>query len=806
MRRGYYLGASLFAILNWQIIKGECPGTETCRAKSKCVLLSNDLESSECDLPPDGKGFCCEDVIGNRRGAPALSNRQDRPTPAPRLEHPAVDEDDVKKALSDVPEVCGTCNRKPGGHNSFTTPKKSNDDILNSARKLLYAENIGIGIGVREDVTGLNSANSGAIRSECIWAKTKAQNGRKPNCAEVPKSRDGKREFRTIDGSCNNLRNPLFGLAGTPLQRIIEPAEYTPNIKKNTKDNPRKATGGGELPSARLVSNTVFTDGVSSDRDFTHLLMQVGQFLDHDLTHVPAESGNEDNSTCCEGPTGFVFPSRIKDESRCFPIEVPRIDPIWGPRGSRGVDRTCMEFARAVIAPPLDCRAGQREQRNEITHWMDMSQLYGSSEEELEHLRNSKEEHLLLVTSTSTNQRTLSRALLPRCLTQSRAEIRLLDNEDRESVEICETCQRGGNLNKCFFAGDVRINEQPALATMHTIWVREHNRIAEALLILRPREPKKDIFQEARRIVIAEWQHIVYQEWLPIILGKNFMEKFEMLPLSAGYSPRYRPGPDPRINNEFAVAAFRFGHTLIFDEVPQRDFKNKDKRGIDLETRFDDASDLNDPNFVDQTARGMVGQAMPRFDADFADDILHKLFENDLDLPALNIQRARDHGVPGYNRYRGVCKSTLNGFGAVKTIDDLSRDGRISRDAVNRLKQIYEHVDDIDLFVGGILEFFGPHDDALLGPTFLCIIGDQFRRLKEGDRFWFENGEDESTRFTELQLDEIRKTSMARILCDNTGIGKTQPLAFRQQKRGNDIVVCSDIRTIPRLDLTAFLE
>ena len=67
------------------------------------------------------------------------------------------------------------------------------------------------------------------------------------------------------------------------------------------------------------------------------------------------------------------------------------------------------------------------------------------------------------------------------------------------------------------------------------------------------------------------------------------MEKFEMLPLSFGYSTRYRPVPDPRITNEFAVAAFRFGHTLIFDEVPQRDFKNKDKRGIDLETRFDDA-------------------------------------------------------------------------------------------------------------------------------------------------------------------------------------------------------------------------
>jgi len=798
MRHGYYLGASLLAILNWQIIKGECPGTQTSRSKSKCVLLSNDLASSECDIPTGGKGFCCDDVIGNKRGAP-LSNRQSRPTTAARLQHPDVDEDTIEAAINAIPGVCKTCQRKTGGHNFFTKPKKSNDDIMNSAQKLLYA---GGSIGVRDDdVTGLNSANSGAVKRHCIW-----ENSRKPNCRKVPKSSDGKREYRTIDGSCNNLRNPLFGLAGTPVQRLIEPAEYTPNTKKNTKDNPRKATDGGELPSARLVSNTVFTDGVQTDGDFTHLLMQIGQFLDHDLTHVPAVTGNEDGKNCCDGADGRVFPPFIKDESRCFPIEVPKVDPIWGKFGSRGEDRTCMEFARAVFAPTLDCRTGKREQRNEITHWMDMSQVYGSSEEELEHLRNSKEPHRLLETTTSTSQRTLSRPLLPRCLTQSRAEIRLLDNEARESIEICETCQRGGNINNCFFAGDERINEQPALATMHTIWVREHNRIADVLLTLRPRDRKEDIFQETRRIVIAEWQHIVFQEWLPIIIGKNYMTEFEMLPLSSGYSTRYNPGPDPRINNEFAVAAFRFGHTLVFDEVPQRDFNKRNLDGEDLDETFDDASLLNEPNFVDQTARGMVGQAMPKFDANFADDILHKLFENDLDLTALNIQRSRDHGVPGYNRYRGLCESTQNGFRAVRSIADLARDGRISRDAVSRLKKIYRDVDDIDLFVGGILEFFGPHDDALLGPTFLCIIGDQFRRLKEGDRFWFENGEDESTRFTNLQLDAIRKTSMARILCDNTEIGKTQPLAFRQQKRGNDVVVCTDRKTIPSLDLTAFVE
>ena len=90
----------------------------------------------------------------------------------------------------------------------------------------------------------------------------------------------------------------------------------------------------------------------------------------------------------------------------------------------------------------------------------------------------------------------------------------------------------------------------------------------------------------------------------------------------------------------------------------------------------------------------------------------------------------------------------------------------IEPDQVEELGRIYAHVDDIDLFVGGFLE--RSVDDSLLGPTFKCIVGDQFARLKLGDRFFYDLGLDDNTRFTPDQLREIRKTSMARIICDNT--------------------------------------
>merc|ERR1719228_68292 len=193
-------------------------------------------------------------------------------------------------------------------------------------------------------------------------------------------------------------------------------------------------------------------------------------------------------------------------------------------------------------------------------------------------------------------------------------------------------------------------------------------------------------------------------------------------------------------------------------------------------------------------------------DGNFVPDIKDHLFEQDksdgigLDLVALNIQRGRDHGIPGYIHYRRICRS-----GPSNTFDDLK--SNISPKSVEDLKKAYESVEDIDLFIGMSLETPSQHG-AMAGNTFLCLIADQFARLKWGDRFFYDLSNQVGS-FTPDQLYEIRKASLARLVCDNSrDIDKIQPLALKvEDKKWNPLLSCRNEFTffgIPTVNLFAW--
>ena len=102
----------------------------------------------------------------------------------------------------------------------------------------------------------------------------------------------------------------------------------------------------------------------------------------------------------------------------------------------------------------------------------------------------------------------------------------------------------------------------------------------------------------------------------------------------------------------------------------------------------------------------------------------------------------------------------------------------MDRRTVARLENVYEHIDDIDLFTGGMAE--KPVVGGIVGPTFACIIGQQFLNLRKGDRFWYENGRHAGA-FTSAQLQQIRTASLARVVCDcMDDVEKLQPFLFLQ--------------------------
>ncbi|XP_076051646.1 salivary peroxidase/catechol oxidase-like [Oratosquilla oratoria] len=579
-------------------------------------------------------------------------------------------------------------------------------------------------------------------------------------CPTPPRC-DPNYKYRTITGVCNNLRNTMYGSSNTAFQRVLPP-KYKDGISaiRDTSVN------GSPLQSPRVIASTVLVDFDQPNQAYTLSVMQWAQFMDHDITHAPFESlENGEGVECCENGREIAPELRHPE---CAPIFIPPTDQFYATRG-----QSCMNFVRSMTAPNQQCTFGFREQVNQLTHWIDGSNIYGSTPEEFEGVRGTRPRDGLLRTSGNN--------FLP---------------ENPVEVGDCQASQRGA---RCFIAGDSRVNEQPGLTAMHVVWLREHNRIARIMKQLHPRWNDQQLFEETRRIVIAEYQHITYNEWLPIILGPSFMTSFQIGARQFGHSFDYLPNVNPNMNNEFITAAFRFGHTLVQGFLQIFDANNRAST-IKMRDHFNSPHLVARPGLLDGLLRGMTRQASQNFDSFVTEDLSNHLFQTPrdnfgMDLMSLNIARGRDHAIATYNEIREIC-----GLPRARTFAEFG--DHIPPQIIERFRRIYAHVDDVDFFVGGLSE--RPVSGGLLGWTFLCVVGDQFARLRKADRFFYDLG-GQAGSFNEVQLGEIRKSSWSRIICDNSdGIQVIQPLSFRLPDGGFNQLVRCDGPQIPRVDLRAW--
>nr|XP_045591926.1 peroxidase-like [Procambarus clarkii] len=581
-------------------------------------------------------------------------------------------------------------------------------------------------------------------------------------CPQEPECRERDRFYRTVDGSCNNLDNPMSGQARTTFQRL-RPPHYSDGLFR-----PRQSVLGGPLPSARLVSTSIAGDVDNPSPDYTLSLMQWGQFIDHDLVQTPINRlGNMSGIQCCSNNGRNVVSPPLLHPA-CLPIEVPANDPFFGESGRR-----CMNFVRSMFAPRANpCNLGYAEQMNQVTHHLDGSQIYGSSAQEQQQLRQFRG-GLLNVQG---------RDLLP---------------PDPDNI----LCQPARERNPCLRAGDNRVNQHISLTAIQTSFLRLHNRIARELARLNPDWSDETIYQETRRIVVAIYQHIIYNEFLPIILGKDYMAENGLLPRREGYSRDYDSNINAALLNEFTTVAFRFGHSLAQGMLQLVGKKGMSEGSVLLHDNFNNPRGVYGPGRLDGLLRGLATQPTQELDNSVSSSLTNRLFQTEampqgLDLVALNTQRGRDHGIAPYNELREAC-----GLPRARTFEDLL--DVIRPEVVRVLQQLYASVDDIDPFIAGISERRVP--GAFLGPTFRCIVGEQFTRLKRSDRFFYDLG-GMPTSFTEAQLNSIRMMSWARVLCE-TGdmLGYVQPLAFRLPRGLNERIPC-DSPGIPGLDLTPWIS
>uniref|UniRef100_A0A3Q1IJ15 NAD(P)H oxidase (H2O2-forming) n=1 Tax=Anabas testudineus TaxID=64144 RepID=A0A3Q1IJ15_ANATE len=516
-------------------------------------------------------------------------------------------------------------------------------------------------------------------------------------------------EVPRFDGWYNSLGYPRRGaVAGSHLMRLL-PARYWDGVYQPVREP--------LLPNPRRLSSAMAKgpSGLPSTRNQTVLSLFFGY-------HVAFEIFDSRTPGC---PPEFMN------------ILVPKGDPVFDPTSTGNV---LLPFQRG----PWDKESGQspsnpRTQVNLVTAWIDGSSIYGPS------------------TSWSDSLRSFSGGLLTRGskwdmpkqgggrnLMWSAADPSTGEHGDEDLYEL----------------GNAWANENMFTAAEGIIWFRYHNYVASKLHEEHPDWSDEKLFQNARKTVVATFQSIALYEWLPGYLGGKKLPPY----------PGYQKFVDPGISPEFQVAAIRFGITMAPPGVYMRNRTCHFRKIINIDGSLSPAMRLcnsfwkrQKPNVktgldIDDLLMGMASQIAEREDNIVVEDLRDYMYGplrfTRSDLVAMTIQRGRDFGLQGYDEVRKALD-----LPPVKTFEDINPElTRTNPQLLHDVAELYDRdISKLELFPGGLLESLdGP------GPVFSAIIFDQFERIRNGDRFWFENKQ--NGLFTDEEMQAIRNMTYYDVL------------------------------------------
>ncbi|GCC37242.1 hypothetical protein chiPu_0015744 [Chiloscyllium punctatum] len=527
-------------------------------------------------------------------------------------------------------------------------------------------------------------------------------------------------ETQRYDGWYNNLAFHSRGAAESPFMRRL-PARYA--------DGVYQALSEPKVPNARILSNIISNGsaGLASITNSTVLSVFFGY-------HVMFEILDTRHPAC---PPEFLD------------VVIPHGDTVFNPNGTESVR---LLFQRSG----WDQQSGHspnnpRNQVNEVTAWIDGSSIYGSSHSWCDELRSFSGGRLA----------SGSDPLLPK---PSTGKLPMWNHPDPA------TGQTG--LQGFYDFGNAAANESPFIMAESIIWFRYHNYLASQFEAQNSSWSDEDIFQHARKWVIASFQNIVLYEWLPKYLGTN-------IPDYTGYKAFVDPGISP----EFQAAAIRFSASLVPPGVYMRNrtcaFRNVttiDNRGspaLRVCNNFwsRQRANLQTGADVEELIFGMASQIAERADNIIVEDLRDYMYGplrfSRSDLMALTIHRARDNGLPTFNTVRRAFQ-----LAPINNWTDLQPTAE-KQELFSKLAQEYGDVSELELWPGGLLESNGTP-----GELFTQIIIEQFQRIRDGDRYWFEN--QQNGLFTAEEVDSIRNITFFDVLVKalNTTENEIQKDAF----------------------------
>ncbi len=492
-------------------------------------------------------------------------------------------------------------------------------------------------------------------------------------------------EFRPIGGTGNNLVNPDLDVVPDTPEIALTPLHFAPDTDDGLVDGPNPRT------ISNLIAGGTGSNGVNAettDPVASAWMYVFGQFVDHDLDleETPETSDEID-------------------------IIVPDDDPVFTPG-------TAIEMTRDTRDPSTNTII------NTVAGYLDLSQLYGCTQEDADSLRN--------------------------------ADGTLATSDNGRALPV---------VDDTFVTGDPRVMENPELTALTILFMREHNYWVAQLKAQNPKWTGDQLYNMAKAITTAEYQNIIYKEYLPLLIG----------PVLGPYHG-YDPDVNPQITQEFSTAAFRMGHSQVSDTQEGLDNNGNVVFTESLADGFFNTPEIDEANGIDPLLRSLGVDNSQATDVYTVAALRNLLFAglvggdvDEMDLIAIDIQRQRDVGLGTLNQTRRAL-----GMNEWNSFSQLTSDPVLAAN----MESVYGDIDNVDLFMGGLAEDHAP--GAEVGPTFQAIIARQFEALRTGDRFFWQNQP-----FDPNTANMIANTTLAQIMKRNTDTTATlQPDLFVEAQLG----------------------